>query len=274
MSRVALITGASSGIGESATEELIKAGFTVYAAARRTERMLHLQAKGANVISLDLTVDESISNCVDAVYRKEGRIDVLVNNAGYGSYGAVEDVSIDEARRQFEVNLFGLARITQLILPIMRKQKEGRIINVASMGGKFHAPYGAWYHATKFALEGWSDCLRLEVEKEFGIKVVIIEPGAINTSWERIAMDNLKQVSCGGVYERSATSVANALERLYSEKYTSSASLIGRTICKASTVKHPKTRYLVGAYAKLFVFARKMLSDRCFDSMVRWAMKM
>ncbi|MFI3296738.1 MAG: oxidoreductase [bacterium] len=274
MSRVALITGASSGIGESAAEELIKAGFVVYAAARRTERMIHLQESGAKIISLDLTVDESIRSCVDTIYNNEGRIDVLVNNAGYGSYGAVEDVCVDEARRQFEVNLFGLARITQLILPTMRRQNGGRIINVASMGGKFHAPYGAWYHSTKFALEGWSDCLRLEVEKPFGIKVVIIEPGAINTSWEGIAMENLKNVSRGGAYETSAASVADAMGRLYSAKNTSPASLIGRTICKASTAKIPKTRYLVGAYAKLLVFARKMLSDRCYDALARKIMKM
>ena len=137
---------------------------------------------------------------------------MLVNNAGYGSYGAVEDVPIDEARRQFEVNVFGLARLTQLVTPTMREQGAGRIINVSSIGGKFYEPLGAWYHATKFAVEGFSDSLRLELAP-FGIQVVIIEPGPIITEWNTISRDSLVETSRGGAYEERAGRVRQTMER-------------------------------------------------------------
>ncbi|MFL6021784.1 MAG: oxidoreductase [Marmoricola sp.] len=186
MSPVALVTGGSSGIGECTVTELLDAGYTVYTVARRVERMQALAAAGAHVFAMDVTDDASMVAGVERIIAEQGRIDLLVNNAGYGSYGAVEDVPIDEARRQFEVNVFGLARLTQLVTPHMREQKSGRIINISSIGGKFYEPFGAWYHATKFAVEGFSDCLRMEL-KPFGIKVVIIEPGPIITEWNEIA---------------------------------------------------------------------------------------
>src|SRR5512139_3357829 len=188
--RVALVTGGSSGIGECTVRELLDAGFTVYAVARRVERMQPLADAGAHVFAMDVTDDASMVSGVQRIIGEQGRIDVLVNNAGYGSYGAVEDVPIDEARRQFEVNVFGLARLTQLVTPHMREQGSGRIINISSIGGKFYEPFGAWYHATKFAVEGFSDSLRLEL-KPFGVDVVIIEPGPIITEWNEIARDSL-----------------------------------------------------------------------------------
>ncbi len=274
MKKVALVTGASSGIGESTAIELLRVGFTVYGAARSIDKMTGLKDKGINVISLDVTDDESMINCLRSIMEVEGRIDVLVNNAGYGSYGSVEDVPIEEAKRQFEVNIFGLARLTQLVLPIMRKQKSGKIVNISSMGGRCHTAYGAWYHATKFALEGWSDCLRLEVEKPFGINVIIIEPGGIKTPWGIIAADNLRKVSEGGAYESSADRVADGLREMYMSNKLSDPSLIGRTISKAVTASKPKTRYLVGANAKPVVFMRKILPDRVYDSIIRNMFKM
>src|SRR6478735_12707611 len=184
--RVALVTGASSGIGEETARLLQEAGFTTYAVARRVDRMAALADAGVHTFAMDVTDDASMVAGINRIVVDQGRIDVLVNNAGYGSYGAVEDVPLDEARRQFEVNLFGLARLVQLVTPHMRAQGSGRIINVSSMGGRFAAPFGGWYHATKFAVEGFSDALRQELAP-FGVQVVVIEPGGIRTEWGGIA---------------------------------------------------------------------------------------
>jgi len=265
MKKVALITGASSGMGKSTANVLHDQGYAVYGAARRTEKMKDLEDKGMNILPLDLTNDESIVQCVNSVLEKEGRIDVLINNAGYGSYGSVEEVSIEEAKRQFEVNIFGLARITQLIIPAMRKQKSGRIVNISSMGGKIYTPFGAWYHATKHALEGWSDCLRLEL-REFGIDVVVVEPGGIQTEWGGIAMENLQKVSGEGPYAGFVQKVINSLSQ-GSDKLTH-VDVLGKEIAKASTVSKPKTRYLKGYMAKPLVSMRKWLSDRAFDKLL------
>ena len=177
-----LITGASSGIGFDSARTLANRGHTVYAAARRVEKMEALKAEGVIPIQLDITKEEDILNTLETIKESHQGVDVLINNAGYGLYGAMEDTSLEDARYQFEVNLFGLARLTQLVLPHMRKQNFGRIINTSSVGGKIYTPLGSWYHATKHALEGWSDCLRLEVAP-FGIDVIIIEPGAIITEF-------------------------------------------------------------------------------------------
>ena len=179
----AFVTGASSGIGEATARHLAGLGLTVYAGARRVERMESaLAPHGIRPIALDVTDDASMRAAVDRILAETGRIDALVNVAGYGSYGAVEDVPLDEARRQFEVNLFGLGRLIQLVLPSMRARARGRIVNISSIGGKIYEPMGAWYHATKFAVEGFSDSLRLEL-RPFGIKVVIIEPGLTESEW-------------------------------------------------------------------------------------------
>ena len=199
MDRVAFVTGASSGIGEATAHRLLADGFRVFAGARRLDRMEKLAAQGATPLALDLTDDASIVAAIDAIRTQAGRLDVLVNNAGYGSYGALEDVPLAEARRQFEVNVFGLSRLCQLTLPMMRAQKYGRIVNVTSIGGKMWEPMGSWYHATKFAVEGLSDCLRVEV-RPFGIDVIVIEPGAIQTEWAGIAADGLRQASGSGAY--------------------------------------------------------------------------
>jgi len=265
MKKVAIITGASSGMGKSTAFNLHEKGYKVYGMARRIEKMNDLKEKGMEVVSLDLTKDETIVEAVNTVLDKEGRIDVLVNNAGYGSYGSVEEVPIEEAKRQFEVNIFGLARITQLVLPTMRKQKSGRIVNISSMGGKIYTPFGAWYHATKFALEGWSDCLRIEV-KQFGIDVAIVEPGGIQTEWGGIAMENLDKVSGNGPYAEMVKKIIATSDKT-KDKLTP-VSVLGNEIAKAASEKSPKTRYLKGYLAKPLVGMRKWLSDKMFDKIL------
>ncbi len=268
MKKVILITGASSGMGKVTAKELIEQGHTVYTVALRIDQMQDLKTLGGHPLQMDITINDDIEKVVNTIVKREGKIDVLINNAGYGSYGAVEDVSIDEARRQFEVNLFGLARITQLVLPIMRKNKSGRIINISSMGGKVYSPFGAWYHATKHALEGWSDCLRIET-KPFGIDVVVIEPGGIKTPWGIIAAENLKKTSGNGAYAERSNRVADSMIEMFTNgKYLTGEAVISKTIVKASFVKNPKPRYAVGYMAKPVLFIRKFISDRFLDKIV------
>jgi NAD(P)-dependent dehydrogenase (short-subunit alcohol dehydrogenase family) len=265
--RVALVTGGSSGIGERTAVRLSEAGFATYAVARRVERLRALGDAGVTTFAMDVTDDTSMTSGVERMLGEHGRVDVLVNNAGYGSYGAVENVSIDEARRQFEVNMFGLARLTQLVTPGMRERGEGRIINVGSVGGKFYEPLGAWYHATKFAVEGFSDSLRLELAP-YGIRVVIVEPGPIRTEWNTIARDNLVESSRGTAYERQARAVAARMESGEGPLLSSGPDLVARRIAKAATTRRPRTRYPVGRGARSVVTARRLLPDRAMDAVI------
>ncbi len=268
--KVALVTGASSGIGEATARQLAAAGFTVYAAARRTERMQQLTEAGIRPIAMDVTDDASMQTGVKTILNEQGRIDALVNNAGYGSYGALEDVPMSEARAQMEVNVFGAARLIQLVLPQMRAQRSGTIVNVTSMGGKITTPLGAWYHATKFALEALSDCLRMEVAR-FGIDVVVIEPGGIRTEWSGIAAEKVRAVSSSGPYAPQGNAVANSLTSESTHRRSSPPELIGRTITKAVTTRRSKTRYAVGYGAKPMIFLHGLLPDRTFDAFIRRA---
>lgn len=266
--KVVLVTGASSGIGEQVVMMMLEKGYIVYAAARRVEKMKTIEEKGGHVCFIDLTNDDSVKSCVSEIYNKEGGIDILVNNAGYGSYGAIEDVSIDEGRRQFEVNLFGLARLTQLVLPAMRKKGWGRIVNISSIAGWVYSPFGAWYYATKHALEGWTDALRTEV-KTWGIDVVLVEPGLVFTDWGIIAAKNLEKNSAQGVYALRAKRVANLMTKLYSEGvYPTVPEKLAKVIVKAAVIKYPKTRYRKGFGANSFYWSRRILPDKWFDYIV------
>jgi NAD(P)-dependent dehydrogenase (short-subunit alcohol dehydrogenase family) len=265
--RVALVTGGSSGIGEQTALGLQRAGFTTYAVARRVDRMLALANAGVTTFAMDVTDDASMTAGVERILGEQGRIDVLVNNAGYGSYGAVENVPIDEARRQFEVNLFGLARLIQLVTPGMRDRKSGRIINVSSIGGKYYEPMGAWYHATKFAVEGFSDSLRLELAP-YGIRVVIIEPGPIRTEWNTIARDGLVEMSAGTPYEQQAEGVRARMAAGDQPMLSSGPEVVAKKIVKAATVGRPRTRYPVGRGAGAIVTARRLLPDRAMDAVI------
>ncbi|WP_300079004.1 oxidoreductase [Propioniciclava sp.] len=265
--RVALVTGASSGIGEATAAKLASIGYTVYGAARRTDRLQGLAAEGILPLGMDVTDEESMKAGVARIMAEAGRIDVLVNNAGYGSYGAIEDVPIDEGRRQFEVNVFGAMNLAQLVLPHMRAQKSGTIVNITSMGGKIYTPLGGWYHGTKFALEALSDCLRLEVAP-FGINVVVIAPGGIATEWGGIAAANLEKTSGHGPYKAQADAVAASLRSEANASRNSPPSVISEAIAQAVTARRPKTRYAVGFGARPLIAARGLLSDKKFDALI------
>jgi len=266
--RVALVTGASSGIGEATARQLIAAGWRVYAGARRVDRMQPLAAAGARLLALDVTDDASMQQAIDTIRRDEGRLDAMVDNAGYGSYGALEAVPLDEGRRQFEVNVFGLARLTQLSLPMMRAQRSGRIVNITSIGGKIGEPFGSWYHATKFAVEGLSDSLRMELHP-FGIDIVIIEPGAIKTEWNGIARDGLMKYSGDGPYREGAREHVKMLASADQGPMPSPPEVVARTIVRALQAARPKTRYATGGGAQMVLFLRRVLSDRAFDATMR-----
>jgi NAD(P)-dependent dehydrogenase (short-subunit alcohol dehydrogenase family) len=263
--KVAVVTGASSGIGAATARELKKAGYIVYAAARRTERMADLAAAGIRTMAMDLTLDEPMAAGIERALEEAGRIDVLVNGAGYGSFGSLEEVPLAEARHQFEVNVFGPARLTQLVLPIMRAQRSGRIVNISSIGGKIYEPLGDWYHATKFALEGLSDSLRVELAP-LGIDVVVVEPGAIRSEWSGIAAANLRERSSAGPYAEQATAMANVLS-VYDRRpwLISPPETVARVVLAAVSARRPKTRYVAGRGARVITFARWALPDRGFD---------
>ncbi|NRB73744.1 MAG: oxidoreductase [Verrucomicrobiales bacterium] len=263
-----LITGASSGIGFDAARTLAQRGHTVYAAARRVEKMEALKADGVIPIQLDVTKEEDIQNALETIHESHQGVDVLINNAGYGLYGAMEDTPLEDARYQFDVNLFGLARLTQLVLPYMRKENFGRIINTSSVGGKIYTPLGSWYHATKHALEGWSDCLRLEVAP-FGIDVVIIEPGAIVTEFGEVMGGPMLERSGEGPYASMAHKMAKTLEREMDNGGGSPPGVITDLMVKATESSNPKTRYADGKWAKQLLFMRRWLSDRAFDGIIK-----
>jgi NAD(P)-dependent dehydrogenase (short-subunit alcohol dehydrogenase family) len=229
--------------------------------------MQPLASQGVRTLSMDVTEDSSVTAGLEKIIAETGRIDVLVNNAGYGSYGSVEDVPIEEARRQFEVNVFGLARLIQLAVPHMRAQGSGRVINVSSIGGKIYEPLGGWYHAAKFAVEGLSDSLRIEL-RPFGIDVVIIEPGPILTEWNAIARQNMLQNSADTAYASQAQSVFRRLEAADSPRMSSGPEVVARKIVAAATTRNPRARYPVGKGAGTIVRARKVLPDRALDAVI------
>lgn len=273
MKKVILITGASSGIGKDAAFKLIKEGHIVYGAARRLRNMDDLVQAGGHAIELDVTKTDQIKAAVDRILQEQGKIDVLFNNAGYAVYGAVETVDISDAKRQFDVNIFGLAEMTKAVLPAMRKQKSGTIINTSSMGGKMYTPLGAWYHATKHALEGWSDCLRLEL-KAFNIDVVVIEPGGIATEFGDVMYDPMVQRAKGTTYEEITNKMAASTKEMYSkEGQLSPPSVISNLVSKAVNSKRPKTRYVAGKFAKPMMFIRKYFGDRVFDKIIMSQLK-
>lgn len=266
--RIAFVTGASTGIGFETARALRSAGFIVYAGARRVEKMESLKAHGVTVMRLDVTEEGSMASAVALVEAAHGHIDVLVNNAGYGSYGSLEEVPVDEGRRQFEVNVLGLARMCQLVIPRMRQAGSGRIINISSIGGKIFEPLGAWYHGTKFAVEGMSDSLRLEL-KPHGIDVVLIEPSGTDTEWGTIAGEGLLSASGTGPYADQAHIMAAALASTSHGMLATPPRVVAKAIVRAATAKRPRTRYPVGRGAWSVLALRRVLPDRAFD-VVLW----
>lgn len=270
MAKTVLVTGASSGIGKATAIYLAKNGYLVYGAARRIEKLQELKDYGIHPIVLDITNDDSIAACVNKVMEETGSIDILVNSAGLGSYGALEDVPLADAKNQLDINLFGAARLIQLVLPGMRMKKYGKIVNISSVGGKVGLPMGSWYHASKFAIEGLSDSLRNEV-KQFGIDVIVIEPGGTKSEMTAIGAGDMMRVSGNTVYGKFAA----AIEKMYAamERDSVDPVVIAKLIEKGIRTKYPKTRYIGGAMAKPMLFLRKILSDKLFDKMLMSQMK-
>lgn len=269
--RVALVTGASSGIGAATALRLARDGHVVYGAARRVEQMDGLVAAGGHALRLDVTDEDSLQSAVQTVLDAQGRIDLLVNSAAYGSYGAVEDVPLAEGERQFDVNVFGAVRLIQLVTPIMRRQKSGRIVNVSSVGGEIHTPFGAWYHGSKFALEGMSNVLRIELAP-FGIDVVVVQPGATKSEWSQIAAEHLRSTSGQGPYAAAATNHAKAMTTGSLHDNASDPSVIAKTIGASVTARRPRTRYVTGYYARPVLTLRRLLPERSFDRIVSRSM--
>lgn len=265
--KVILITGASSGMGKETAKTLIQQGHSVYTAARRIDQMQDLKSMGGHPIELDVTQEKNIQNVVETVIQQEGKIDILWNNAGYGLYGSVEDIPVAEGRKQFEVNLFGMASVTQKVVPHMRKEKSGTIINTSSMGGKMYTPMGAWYHASKHAVEGFSDCLRLEL-KEFNIHVVVLEPGIIVTEFGDVMLENINTYSSKGAYASLSNRLISATKKMYASGQGSKATVISKTISDIVNSPKPRTRYRVGLWAKPMVWMRIYLGDKLFDKIV------
>jgi NAD(P)-dependent dehydrogenase (short-subunit alcohol dehydrogenase family) len=270
--KLALVTGASSGMGKAFAKALLAQGMIVYAAARRVELMADLVELGAIALRMDITSETEVQAAVTQIQGAHGAVDILINNAGFGLYGAMEDTSIDDARYQFEVNLFGVARLTQLLLPAMRARGSGKIINLSSMGGKVYTPLGAWYHATKHALEGWSDCLRIELAPS-GIDVVIIEPGAIATEFGDVMVEPMLKRSGAGPYAAMAKAMAAATRASYAKGGASPPQVIVDIVLRAVRADRPKTRYVAGKYAKPMIFLRKWFGDRFFDRILVSMMK-
>ncbi len=271
ISKAVLITGCSSGIGR-ATALRLAANHKVYASARKRETLVDLEKAGCKTLSIDVTDDASMRAGVEAVEREEGAVGVLINNAGYSQSGAIEAVPLARVRAQFETNVFGAVRMCQLVLPGMRRQGFGRIINLSSMGGRLVFPGGGYYHATKYAIEAISDALRFEVAG-FGIDVVLIEPGLIKSGFGEAAVSAIQSMEAADVYAGFHDAVARATKESYEKgplaRLAGVPDDVAEVIEKAMTTKRPKARYTVTASAKLLLAIKKLRSDRGWDKFLR-----
>lgn len=264
--KVVLITGTAYGIGKSTAELLIDKGHIVYGGDILVEENLYLNDIGGTALEMDVTNQEHIDKAINQIISEQGRVDVLVNNAGLGVYGAIEDVSMEDIYYQYDVNLFGLARVTKAVLPYMREKESGLIINISSVLGETYGPLAGWYLSTKHALEGWSDALRVEL-KEFDIDVVVVQPGAINTNFSNVTKTYIDKYRENSAYQH-----------LYGEPITDTGNevlsnqsdpiVIAKVINKAMNARNPKTRYAAGAYSKIGIFLRKIMTDKMFDRFI------
>ncbi len=274
-SRAVLITGCSSGIGRATAERLAKGGWTVYATARDVETIASLEERGCRLLPLDVTDEGSMRRAVEEVERAEGAVGVLINNAGYSQSGAVEEVQMEKIRRQFETNVFGLVRMCQLVLPGMRGQGFGRIVNLSSMGGKLTFPGGGFYHASKHAVEAISDALRFEVGG-FGVEVVVIEPGLIRTGFAQTAVSSMEdgaEPSNDDPYAGFDAGVARVTRENYERgllaRLGGGPEAVAETIERAISAARPRTRYAVTPSARLLISTRRLLPDRAWDGLLR-----
>ena len=273
--KVALVTGASSGTGYATALHLKALGYNTYAAARRLDRMEPLKSKGIHVVPLDLTDEESIKQAFASITAETGGgVDVLVNNAGYGLFGSVEEVPLSEARRQLEVNLFGLAALTQLVIPYMRKKRSGTIVNISSIGGVVASPYGGWHNASKFALEALSSSLRQELSP-FGVDVVIVRPAGVNSEWRTPAGSSMQKYSIDGPYQKAVRSAYGTFMSPEFEKRLADPQDVADVIGTAVTAAKPKAIYNGTALAGKILLIHKLLStENLRDAFTRKFMSM
>jgi NAD(P)-dependent dehydrogenase (short-subunit alcohol dehydrogenase family) len=279
VSKAVLITGCSSGIGQATARRLAASGWTVYATARRPETIADLEAAGCRTLALDVTDEDSMVAAVRTVEETHGAVGVLINNAGYSQSGAIETVPLELVRRQFETNVFGLARLTQLVLPKMRDQRWGKIVNLGSMGWKLVFPGGGWYHATKHALEAVSDALRFEV-RGFGIDVILLEPGLITTQFGNAAAASMAEVdgaevaaeSGGDPYARFNATVGSVTQGAYDGPLRllgAGPERVAKVIEKAIRKRRAPTRVTITPSAKLTIPSRRLMPDRAWDALMR-----
>jgi NAD(P)-dependent dehydrogenase (short-subunit alcohol dehydrogenase family) len=273
-SRAVLITGCSTGIGRATAARLAAAGWPVYATARRVETLSDLEAAGCRTLALDVTDDASMQAAVAEVVGEHGAVGVLINNAGYSQSGPIEEVPIDAARKQFETNVFGAMRMAQLVLPRMRDQRWGKIVNISSMGANFTFPGGGWYHSTKYALDALSDALRFEVSG-FGVDVVIIQPGLIKTEFGNAATASMEDATDdAGPYARFNAALEAATQNVYGDssplgRLGGPPEAVAAVIEKAINAKRPRARYRVTPSAHLMIAQKRLLPDRAWDAVLR-----
>lgn len=263
--QVAVITGASSGIGKAAAEALARRGFRVFAGIRLAEAGDTLRGAGITPVMLDVTSDEAVATAVQTVLGQAGRIDVLVNNAGYGQYGNLEDVELADAQRQFDINVFGLMRVTRAVLPAMRRQRSGRIITISSVAGRMSTPFAGWYSASKHAVEALSDALRLEVAP-FGIQVTVVQPAAIKTGFDDVALDELERTTRTEAYQPMAAAFRRLVEGSYAR--APGPEVVAEAVARAATARRAPIRIPVPGQARAMLLLKRLLSDRLFDAMI------
>jgi NADP-dependent 3-hydroxy acid dehydrogenase YdfG len=271
VSKAVLITGCSSGIGEATARRLAGHGWSVYASARRLESIERLADAGCELLQLDVTDEQSMRAAVQTIEREHGAVGVLVNNAGYSQGGAIEQVPLEAVRRQFETNVFGVIALTQLVLPAMREQRWGKIVNVGSMGGRFTFPGGGVYHATKYSLEAISDALRFEV-KGFGVNVVLVEPGLITSDFAKTAVATVSEAGSDGPYGKFNTKLAAMTAGVYESPVRhlgGGPDVVAKAIEKAISRRRSPSRMLLTPSAHLTVLQRRLLPDRLWDAMLR-----
>jgi short-subunit dehydrogenase len=268
-----LISGCSSGIGAATAEALVRDGHTVFATARQTETLRDLEALGCRPLAMDVTSETSMIAAVKTVEEEHGRVGTLINNAGYGEYGPIEDADLERVRTMFETNVFGLARLTQLVLPAMRRSRAGRIVNIGSMGGRITFPVGGFYHATKYAVEAISDALRVEV-KPFGIDVVLVEPGLVRTNFEGKVSESVELGTPSHGADTAYGELLAANDKRTTSGYANDFMATGpesvaAVIVKAVDSSRPRSRYVVTPAAKVMISLRRFGGDRIWDAAMR-----
>lgn len=270
--KVAMVTGASSGIGAATVRALAQNGWTTYATARQSASLTALAEQGIHTLQLDVTDEHSMDEAVHTIEAAHGAVDLLINNAGFGLNGPVEELAMDDIRRQFETNVFGLVRMSQLVLPAMRRRGSGRIINIGSVGGTFTAPGAGAYHASKWAVESFTDALRYEV-RTFGVDVILIQPTGVYTQFDKKIAKSLPNTAPDSPYAVFKANHARVTHQMFNGRNVAGivrAEQVANVIVRAATVPHPRTRYKVGLSAHIYSAVRRVVSDRVWD----WMMSM